>query len=281
MIKTLATDCLGFHIPFIEAAQAAVKAGFAGYWLNINTDSQSDLALTQDILSRYPIQATGFNLPVEYRKDEATFMNDLKDLERKVKYAHEIGANRCATWIIPSHQELTYKQNFDLHCKRLRQVCEIIGEYDMNFGLEFIGPAKLRRNVNYEFAHTLDQMLELCQALNYQKAGILMDVWHWDMAGQNFDDFKKFASPDQISVVHINDAPAYIQFEDQEDLVRRLPGETGVLKISEFFCGLRSIGYQGPVLVEPFVPSLSALSFDKALEVVMKSINHVWPIGMK
>lgn len=281
MLKTLATDCIGFPLPFIEAAQPAAQAGFNGYWFNLNRDIQYDVALTRDLLARHQITAAGFNLPVEYRKDEALFLADLNELERKVRFAHEIGANRCSTWIVSSHQDLTYEQNFELHSKRLGKVCEVLGEYDMIFGLEFLGPAKLRRNAKYEFAHNLDQMLELCQALRYKRAGILMDVWHWDMAGQSFDDFKKFTNPDQVAVVHINDAPAYIDFDEQEDLVRRLPGETGVLKIAEFFCGLRSIGYQGPVLVEPFVPSLNTLSFDKALEVVMKSISRVWPKDLK
>ena len=42
-------------------------------------------------------------------------------------------------------------------------------------------------------------MLELCRAIGTGNMGILMDVWHWDMAGQTFEDFAKF--PDESWVV--------------------------------------------------------------------------------
>jgi 2-keto-myo-inositol isomerase len=106
-----------------------------------------------------------------------------------------------------------------------------------------------------------------------------MDAWHWFMAGQKFEDFNKFTSPDQIVCAHIMDAPANVPAEEQEDLVRRLPGTTGIVPIEEFFAGLNKVGYEGPVLVEPFERFLSMIGFEEAVGIVKKSMDKVWPKG--
>lgn len=150
-------------------------------------------------------------------------------------------------------------------------------KYDISLGLEFLGPPKLRAGKKYEFIHTLDQMLELCRAIGTGNMGILMDVWHWDMAGQTFEDFAKFPDESWVVCAHIMDAPAGIPREEQEDVVRALPGSTGVLRIGEFFEGLKNMGYTGPVLAEPFVKELGEMEFEKAVAVVSEAIDKVWP----
>jgi sugar phosphate isomerase/epimerase len=277
MYKALAPGCIGHGKLFKEAAEAASKAGFEGYWFGLEGDSSVPVNETIELLEKYKLRAAGFNLPVEFRRDEAAFENGMSKFEDYVKYASKIGANRCATWIISFSETLEYKDNFDLHRSRLKKVAELLKEYGMIFGIEFLGPPKIRRGRKYDFIHSLDKMLELCDAIGTGNCGILMDVWHWDMAGQVRADFGLFKSPDQIALVHINDAPKGIPVEEQEDSVRGLPGETGVLRIAEFFDGLKSVGYEGPVLAEPFDKKLGEMTFEQALETTMNAINRVWP----
>ena len=59
--------------------------------------------------------------------------------------------------------------------------------------------------------------------------------------------------------------------------MRALPGSTGVLRIGEFFEGLKNMGYTGPVLAEPFVKELGEMEFEKAVAVVSEAIDKVWP----
>lgn len=277
MYKTLAPGCIGHNLSFKEAARPAAKYGFEGYWLGIEEVAKMPVSETKEILEKNKLRAAGFSLPVEYRKDKNTYMEGMEKLEFYAEYANSIGANRCVTWIFPFSDTLSYADNFELHRSRLGKAAEILKKYDILLGMEFLGPPKLRKNVKYEFIHNLDQMLELCDAIGTGNCGILLDVWHWDMAGHNIEDFKKFTNPDQVVLVHINDAPEGIPVEEQEDLIRRLPGSTGVLKIKDFFTGLISLGYKGPVLAEPFEKSLSSVSFDEALKITMDSINKVWP----
>ena len=277
MYKTLAPDCIGHPVTLDVSAPVAKKYGFAGIWLKLERDAQMPVERTRALLKEYELRAAGFGLTVDYRKDEATYERGMEDWEAYVRYAKECGITRCISWIIPFSESLSFEENFALHVKRLRPVAEILEHYGMQFGLEFLGPPKLRRNVKYEFIHDLDGMLTLCEAIGTKNMGILMDVWHWDLAGQCYEDFRKLGNEKRIVAAHIMDAPAGIPPEEQEDRVRALPGSTGVLRIGEFFRGLTDLGYTGPVLAEPFEKSLEKVSFEEAVKIVSASIDQVWP----
>lgn len=277
MYKTVAPGCLGFGCSFMEAAMPAAAAGFEGYWFSIDSDSRIPAEQTREMLLRSGLRAAGFNLPVEFRRSLDDYERDMAQLPLYARYAAEIGALRCVTWISPVSDTLDFAENFELHRMRLKRAAEILKEHGILLGLEFIGTPVLRKNARYPFIHSLDQMLTLCEAIGTGNCGILMDVWHWDLAGHTRADFAKFTSPDQIVLAHINDAPAGVSKEDQKDGLRGLPGQTGVLRIGDFFEGLQAVGYTGPVLPEPFDASLKELTFEEALSTAMAAINRVWP----
>ena len=277
MYKALSPDCIGHSITIRESAAIAAKHGFEGLWFNLPRDSQIELTETKELLEQYHLKAAGFNFPVEFNKDEGVYSEGMQNFEKYVRYASEAGMRRCVTWILPASDMLDYKENFEFHRRRLTEPAKILKEYNMTFGFEFLGPPKLRKGAKYEFIHTLDQMMELCNAIGTGNTGILMDVWHWDMAGQTLSDFKKLPDEAWVVLAHINDAPQGIPVEEQEDRVRCLPGATGVLKIAEFFRGLQQLAYTGPVLAEPFVPELGKISFEDAVITVKAAVDKVWP----
>ena len=204
MYKTLAPDCIGHRVGLEESAPLAEKYGFKGIWFNIEREARIPVEKTKEILNKHHLKAAGFGLPVEYRKDEETFRKDMEKLEEY--------------------------ENFNLHRERLGEAARILKKYGISLGLEFLGPPKLREGKKYEFIHTLDQMLDLCRAIGTGNMGILMDVWHWDMAGQTFEDFAKFPDESWVVCAHIMDAPAGIPREEQVDVIRALPGSTGILR---------------------------------------------------
>ena len=79
-----------------------------------------------------------------------------------------------------------------------------------------------------------------------------------------------------IVYVHVNDAPEGVPVEAQLDLVRRMPGATGVIDIAGFLQALREIGYDGPVTPEPFEKSLNALPADEACKIARDSMRQIW-----
>ena len=276
MYKAVSPGNIGHGGRFLDNAEVTAKAGYEGYLFDITGDSKSSVSEIKEMLAKTGLKAGGFGLPLEYRKDENTFNEGLSKLEGYAKFAADIGANRCITWILSFSEEFPWKENFELHRTRLRKCCEIFKDYGILFGMEFLGPPSIRKGRKYEFIHNLDQMLELCDAIGTGNAGLLLDIFHWDLAGQTRADFSKITN-EMVALVHIMDAPAGVAVEDQQDGVRGLPGSTGVLRIAEFFDGLKSIGYDGPVAPEPFDKSLGEIPYTEALDVVMAAINKVWP----
>jgi len=76
--------------------------------------------------------------------------------------------------------------------------------------------------------------------------------------------------------VHVNDAPDGISVEEQVDNVRALPGETGVIGIAGFLGTLKDIGYDGPVMVEPFSDSLRQMGAEEAVATTAQALEKVW-----
>jgi len=260
-----------------ECVPLAVKYGYGGINFDIANELDKGSTYVKELLTQNNLLPGGFGLPVDYRNSEEKFEEDLAKLPAYCRFAQETGNLRCITWIIPFSNTLDYKENFELHKTRLTKVSKILEEYGIRFGIEFVGPPGERKGKKYEFIHDLDGLMELLDAIGTSNLGILMDVWHWDMAGQTYADFKKIPNREWIVMAHINDAPAGIAPEDQQDLVRELPGATGVLKIDDFFKGLMEINYDGPVYVEPFNEALRAMSFEDAVKTSKAAMDKVWP----
>ena len=115
----------------------------------------------------------------------------------------------------------------------------------------------MREGHRYVFVHTLEEMLEL-GALIGANVGLLLDSWHWYTSLGTVEEVLAL-EPRQVVYVHINDAPAGVPVERQQDLLRCLPGATGVEDLPGFLGALRTIGYDGPVVPEPFVPALAEM----------------------
>ena len=217
----------------------------------------------------------GWGLPVNFRGDLEKYRADLEKLTRYAQIAEEIGCRRVFTWILPSSDEMPFKENFEFHIERLRPIAEILEDHGCCFGLEFVGPKTSRINHKYEFIYTMDGILRLCNEIGTGNLGLLLDSWHWYTTYGTTGQLKKLKS-EQVVYVHINDAPSGIPVEEQIDNVRCLPGETGAIDLVGFLRTLREIGYDGPVTPEPFSRKLKEMPVVEAVKLTGKSLDRVW-----
>ena len=51
-------------------------------------------------------------LPIDFRKDEAKFAEDMKSWPRLANALERAGGTRVGTWLMPTHDSLTYLKNF-------------------------------------------------------------------------------------------------------------------------------------------------------------------------
>ena len=278
MFKSLSSGHLGFpNRQLRDDVTLAVKYGYEGVCFDIKKEAAA-LSPSEftDLLGKNKLKNGGFGLPVEYRKTREIYDDDFKQLRSCCEFAKKTGTTRCITWIMPFSDTLDYKSNFNQHRERLTPVAKLLEEYGIRFGFEFVGPPSLRRGKAHEFIYDLDGLNELLNAIGTSNLGYLLDVFHWDLAGQVFEDFKKIPGNEWVVMAHLNDALKGLTNDEQLDQSRELPGATGVLRIADFMKGLRNLNYDGPVVVEPFNATLKAMNIEEAAKTAKLSMDKVW-----
>ncbi|HEX8550439.1 MAG TPA: sugar phosphate isomerase/epimerase family protein [Abditibacteriaceae bacterium] len=280
MIHTLNPSIAGGNT-LEEGAERAARHGFGGIELPVgqaHERAQKDgLEAVADIYRAQGVVTPVFGLSVEWRKDEEAFTSSLKELDGFARTAAALGANRCATWVLPNGgvpvQE--YRAN---SVRRLAAAAKIFNNHGISLGLEFIGPRHFRTDPSnvwfYDIAGALQACDEIAAVAKADNLGLLVDCFHWfNIEGSTMD---LAAIPvEQIVHVHINDAPN-VALDEQRDNVRFLPGATGAIDITGFLKTLAAIGYEGPVSTEVLGTALDGLSPDEKAAQTIEAQKKVF-----
>ncbi len=279
MYAGLSPGAVGVSAPSLDDALRAAKlGGFAGVEVNIGEIATLLESLGADAVNakfdEAGILPCGIGLPLEWRGDAVPYEASLAGFERLAAAAEAIGVQRCSTWILPFSNDLEFAANFAFHAERMKPAAKILADHGVSLGLEFIGPKTLRDQGKFPFIYTQDGMMELAREIG-PNVGLLLDAWHWYTSHGTVEDLRRL-TPDNVVYVHVNDAPKGIEIDEQLDNVRCLPAETGVIPIGAFMGALRAIGYEGPVVAEPFKKELADLPNDEArLHAVRDSLKNI------
>ena len=278
MFKSLNLGAVSLELPFEEGLRLARDHGFAALDLPHSVLAGSAALSGAALRASYDAAAVrpgGWALSVDFRRDEEAFRRDLADLPRQAALAGELGAPWCFTWLLPYSDELDYAANMERHAARLRQAARILAEHGCRLGLEFVGPATLRAGRRHPFIHTIAETRELIARIDVPGTGLLLDCWHWYTSHASLADIGTL-SKDALVYVHVNDAPPGLEVDAQIDNQRLLPGDSGVIDVAGFLRALAGIGYDGPVVVEPFNAALAALAPEARTAAVAASLARVW-----
>lgn len=216
-------------------------------------------------------------LPVDFRKDDATFKQGLARLPDLAKALQQAGASRMNTWLSPTHPELTYLANFKQHVQRLREVAKVLGDHGQRFGLEYVGPKTSWTKQRYPFIHTMAETKELLSAIGQDNVGLVLDSWHWYTAHETKADLLTLTNNDVVAC-DLNDAPAGLEIDQQIDSQRELPAATGVIDLKSFLSALVEIGYDGPVRAEPFNKALRDMDNDAAIAATSAAMHKAFAL---
>lgn len=280
MYKALSPHAIGVRPADLHAAIAAARTGgFQGLELNIRevaelVDRDGEEAV-KALFADAGLRPAGWGLPVDWRGEEAKWRQDLDELPRLARAAAAIGAQRTSTWVLPGSNDRDYDENRRFHVERFTPIARILAEHGCSLGLEFIGPKTMRDSLQYPFVYKMEDMIELGREIG-PNVGLLLDCWHWYTSGGTLDQLRALR-PEQVVYVHVNDAPAGIPVDEQIDQVRALPGETGVIDIAGFLQALAAVGYDGPVVPEPFKKELNNLpSDDERVRAVGATMDRIF-----
>ncbi|QDT07865.1 Inosose isomerase [Rubripirellula lacrimiformis] len=216
-------------------------------------------------------------LPVEFRRDEATFREQLNSLPDLAAAMQDAGVTRVGTYLMPCHDDLTYTQNMRQHAERLRQCVQVLGDHGQRFGMEYVGPKTLWTSKRYPFIHSMAETKDLIAQIDQPGVGFILDSWHWYTAGETVADITSLSNADVVAC-DLNDAPAGLAVDQQIDNQRMLPMATGVIDLKSFLQSLVAIGYDGPIRAEPFNRKLAAMENGPACAATAKAMTAAFDL---
>jgi sugar phosphate isomerase/epimerase len=276
----LSCGSIGVRADQREAIRLAHRFGFeavepSAEFLTRLADAEVQ-ELTADLKAKKLVWGAS-GLPVDFRGNDAAFEIGMKALPRIADGLKRAGVTRVATWLSPSHASLTYVANFRQHARRLREVAKVLADHGQRLGLEYVGPKTSWTSARFPFLHTMAEMKDLIAEVNQPNVGFLIDSWHWYTAGESQADLLTLRNR-EVVCVHLNDAPAGVPIDRQMDLKRELPCATGVIDLKSFFTALLKIGYDGPVVVEPFSQALRSMPAEKAVETTAAAMKKAFAL---
>lgn len=272
MFKCMSPDTIRIELEWDQCLPLAKAHGFEG--IDARIDLKRSPSSYRDRLAEHGLKAGGVPLPFPLRSDSRTFEEGIASFPDVVRCAAEAGYRRFRTWVPPFSDELPYREHFKLQADRCRRLAKIMADHGCVFALEFVAPRKSRMGHKYSFIHTSQQLLDLCEAAG-PNTGLLLDSWHWHTSLGIVEDILCLQNS-QVVYVHVNDAPAGIPIENQNDKVRALPGATGVIDIAAFMEALRKIGYDGPVAPEPMMKELASLPPEETARRAGAAMEKIW-----
>jgi len=258
-----------------KAIDRATKFGFESIEPSIGYLTKLSDAELSDYLGRMRAANLAWGaagVPVQFKGDDAAFDRDMKSLPAKAAALQRAGVTRAATWLSPTSPTLTYVANFRLHAKRLREIAKVFGDHGVRLGLEYVAPKTSWTARRFPFVHTMAEMKDLIAEIGRDNVGFLLDTWHWYTAQETVDDLLTLRGGDVV-LCHMNDAPAGIPVEQQIDNRRGLPCSTGVIDMKGFLGAMLKIGYDGPLVCEPFSQDLKGRPPDEVLATVAAAMK--------
>ncbi|MCC7205421.1 MAG: sugar phosphate isomerase/epimerase [Phycisphaeraceae bacterium] len=268
------------NMPFDQLVQLARTAGFEGVDAPVGQIMAApDPKIFNDQLRAAGLRWGCFPMPVEFRSSDEKFEKDMAELKKIAPKLSSLGVTRTSTWMMPCHNELDYDTNFKRHADRLRKIGQVLRDSGIRLGVEFVAPMTLVRSQKYPFIHTLDQLLQLLDAIGLPNMGVLLDSFHWHCSGATADDITHKLSNEKIVLVHVCDARSGRSREEQIDNERALPGVTNVIDWKGFVGSLRKLAYDGPVAAEPFDPTMAQKPPAESAGLTVKTIRQVLAVA--
>lgn len=245
----------------VEAlADLAVRHGYGGVDLPKHacaTDEAADHA--RSVVEAAGLRWSLFRLPGAFLdSDDATFETEMDRLQIVAPRAARAGCRATYQHVWPASDTLDYAANVTDHVRRLKRMADVLWPLGIRMGLEFIGGTEKRRGRRFPFVHTLPQALALADAVgpaNDTGVGVVLDAYHWWTGGGTPDDLRQLPDIERVINVHLSDGVRGVPIDEQKDLVRAMPGSTGLVDLAGFMAVLRDRDYDGPVICEPFDPA--------------------------
>jgi sugar phosphate isomerase/epimerase len=237
-----------------ETIDLASQVGFDAVWFDIKEAKaiadEHGVDHLKSLFASKGVKPGGWGAPVRWQ-DDANRDADIEALKPLAELGVALGNPFTTSGIMPGTDEREFDDQYAFVVERLRPFAAALKASGVSLGIEFIAPKTIRNRFKYEFIYSMPQMLQLGADAGTGNIGVLFDLWHHYTAHGTVEDLDLLTA-DNVFVVHVNDAPAGIEIDEQIDNQRLLPMESGVIPATAMMQKLAAIGYAGPVIAEPF-----------------------------
>lgn len=282
MIRTLDASMLNLPYSIAELAPLAAKHGIQALSatpdiLDDESAAKEAAAIMRDNGLRWGLMPMTADFYF-WDLDDEKFDHALKALTRRAKIAEKLGVTHAYNHVWPTGPR-EFDENFDWHVKRVRAVSTILNDHGVRYGLEFLGPHELRTWQPHEFVHSLAGVLSIADAAG-GVAGIAFDTFHWYCSANGCSDDLLYMAQhtDRLVAVHLNDAVPGVPFDQQKDMQRRLPMETGVIDSRDILARFMAKPNDALYMIEPFEPgrtNFHAMSAETAVRTAAEIFARV------
>jgi sugar phosphate isomerase/epimerase len=254
----------------------AQKYGFDAVNADRNFVREKGPLHAADLMKQHTIQPAAFAFSAAFNAcySDAEFEQSLTIFEKDLAACREAGFTCCVGYVQPSSNRLPYYEHFALLSQRLKHIKPLLEAHNVRLGLEFIGPTTMRVRRKFDFIHTMDGLRSLIAAASAQnRVGFKLDALHWYTSGAGVLNIEKL-SPEEVVYVEINDGLKgdYDRFTLPE-FQRELPSATGTINLVGMLQKLDAMGFQGPVVVEPWNAPLREMSPEEAVKKVKLALD--------
>lgn len=222
--------------PLADTLRVAREAGYNGVELrHVDFMRGRKAGMSEDAMLQL---VRGANLKVAVIGTESGVLfetgDELKRLLGSLRYVSEKAvALGCDVIMVSPGQNAP--GGMELAKINLKTCAQVTAEYGIKLALEF--------NSRHPVIRTLENGMELINAVNMKNCGLLLDTYHLHCSGGNAASFKN-VPVDQIITFQFSDAPPGPP-SDTRQPVDRLPPGKGVAPFVEIFKTLMALGYQG------------------------------------
>lgn len=267
---------IGHVLSFPESCRLAQKFGFDAVNADRSYLKDHGSVKVAGVLKQHNLKPGAFAFSAAFNQchSDTDFEQSLEGFEQDLALGREAGFKRCVGYVQPSSDTLNYYAHFALLCERLNRIKALLEKYGVRLGLEFIGPTTMRLARKFDFIHTIDGLRGLIAAADAQNCvGFKLDAMHWFTSGAGLLDIEKLV-PAEVVYVEINDGLKgdYQRFTLPE-FERELPGATGTIDIAGMLRTLDALGFDGPVVVEPWNAQLREMNPSDAVGKVKKALD--------
>jgi len=265
MIKTFSSHGVNVQMDADTLVPLLEQNGFEALVLEENTILQPESDM-EDVLRQSKIQVPICSAPIIPYTNDMDFRGEMSRLEKLSQHMMRLGINCLTTAIFPRSQTLEFNENFLLHVRCYRQILDMLNEYGIRLGIEFIGSKSWDKFYKFPFITTLNEVIDLYAAINKENLTLVLDTFHLYASGFSFEMLPQSLDGICVCALHVNDARPGIKPKSQVDWERYFPEETGVIDCRAFLNSMKITGFSGPVYVEAVSSSSANMDGKQKIE---------------